>query len=66
MSTTVRYGDTFLILGGNMGHGERNPYAFKYDHDSEGWSRAPGRMTKGRSSVSAFLVRPEMFANCRP
>ncbi len=62
-SAVVPFDDSFILVGGSMALGSKNESIFKYEVETEGWTRLPGTLTLPSGEMAAMMVEESHF-NC--
>ncbi len=62
-STSVPYGNTFLLIGGNKDFHFLDT-VYEYVAESGTWKLHPTRLDTPKRNVGAMLVRKESFPTC--
>ncbi len=63
-STSVQYGDTFLVVGGHDETAADRDAVYAFDPQTENWTLMPERMSGPKHGVAAVLVGPGDFLRC--
>lgn len=56
LTTSVEYGDTFLLVGGFEDGPTELDTIYEYDSANERWKLRPERLSEGKDTVVAFIV----------
>ncbi len=63
-ATSVQYGDTFLVVGGQISASAELDTVYMYNPATEGWTLMPNRMRKSKHGVAAMIMKPGDFQPC--
>ncbi len=62
-SAVVPFDDSFIIVGGEMGGGNKNESIYKYELETENWTKLPGALSLPANEMAAMMVDESHF-NC--
>ncbi len=60
-SAVVPFDDTFILAGGALGSGAKNESIFKYELETEEWTRLPGVLSLPTSEMATMMVTESHF-----
>ena len=63
-AASVPYGDSFLLVGGEMCGGDYSDRIVQYEPVSETFAELDSRLSRPKSSVTAMLVNKSIFPEC--
>jgi N-acetylneuraminic acid mutarotase len=61
LATSVPFGDTFLLVGGETTNGSKLSTIYRYNPEDDSWTLLDSRMKEGKRNVIAMLVDRELF-----
>ena len=68
ISTTMRYDNTFLLIGGKQSHGLNGLYELKtlikYEPDTDEWAILPQTLKNNNAGFVRMMVKSIIFPSC--